>query len=242
MRRGRVRVPRRASQASKAPRVAPPRRAALRRGSSSASSAATTPAVRSPWPPRYLVTLCTTACAPRARGRQRYGVAKVLSTTSLAPPSRAIWATAGRSTRRSRGLLTVSTNTTRGRRLATAAATAAVSVASTRRRRTPALAMMVEQQGLGGPVQVPPGHDRIPRGDPRRQQHPVNRGHPRRERHRPRRPLQRRHRQGQGVGRRRPVAGVDVALGRVGEGPLKTLQALEGEARAGLNPRGHGAP
>ncbi len=83
-------------------------------------------------------------------------MAKVLSTTSLAPPSRAIWATAGRSTRRSRGLLTVSTNTTRGRLPATASATAAVSVASTRRRRTPALAMMVESRVWVAPYRSRP--------------------------------------------------------------------------------------
>ena len=49
-----------------------------------------TPPSTSPWPARYLVTLCTLKCAPNSSGRAISGVAKVLSTTSAAPASRAI--------------------------------------------------------------------------------------------------------------------------------------------------------
>ena len=50
----------------------------------------TTPAVRLPCPPRYLVALWTTMSAPCSSGRQRREVAKVLSTITPIPRSFAI--------------------------------------------------------------------------------------------------------------------------------------------------------
>ena len=46
------------------------------------SSQATTPPITSPWPPRYLVALCSTSRAPCSAGRWSTGVAKVLSASS----------------------------------------------------------------------------------------------------------------------------------------------------------------
>src|SRR5262249_46828352 len=47
-----------------------------------------------PWPPRNLVSECTTMSAPQSIGLQRYGVAKVLSTISGTPALLAILAIA----------------------------------------------------------------------------------------------------------------------------------------------------
>ena len=55
---------------------------------------------------------CTTTSAPSASGRCRYGVAKVLSTTTIAPASCAICATAAMSVIFMSGLLGVSSQTT----------------------------------------------------------------------------------------------------------------------------------
>ena len=41
-----------------------------------------TPPIDVPWPPMNLVAECTTMSAPCSNGRQRYGVAKVESTTN----------------------------------------------------------------------------------------------------------------------------------------------------------------
>ena len=72
----------------------------------------------------YFVVECTTASAPRASGCCRYGEAKVLSTTSSAPASWLISASAARSAMPSSGLVGVSTQTSRAGRAASAARTA----------------------------------------------------------------------------------------------------------------------
>src|SRR5438876_780166 len=81
------------------------------RSASSASCSATTPPTTSEWPPRYFVLECTTTSAPRPSGCCRYGVAKVLSTTTRAPRSCASLATAAMSTTVSSGFVGVSTHT-----------------------------------------------------------------------------------------------------------------------------------
>ena len=53
----------------------------------------TTPPIEVPCPQMNFVAECTTTSAPNSPGRQRYGVAKVLSTSSTAPCSWAIAAT-----------------------------------------------------------------------------------------------------------------------------------------------------
>ena len=56
-----------------------------------------TPPMLLPWPPKNLVALCTTICAPCSIGRHKYGEAKVLSTMSGMPASLAISAMAAMS-------------------------------------------------------------------------------------------------------------------------------------------------
>ena len=101
-----------------------------------AGPATATPPVVSLWPPMYLVAECTTTSAPNSMGRQIAGEAKVESTTSEAPASCAICASAGRSETVIVGLDSVSVKTTRvsGR---TAARTASGSVTSTKSVLTP---------------------------------------------------------------------------------------------------------
>ncbi len=72
----------------------------------------------------YFVVECTTTSAPRASGCCRYGDANVLSTTSSAPDSRAISASALMSATDSSGLVGVSTQTTRAGLIARALRTA----------------------------------------------------------------------------------------------------------------------
>src|SRR6266851_7257649 len=59
----------------------------------------------------YLVALCTTASAPRCSGCCRYGVAKVLSTQTIAPRLCVTSLTASMSTTRSSGLVGDSSHT-----------------------------------------------------------------------------------------------------------------------------------
>ena len=66
-----------------------------------------------PWPPRYLVALCTTMSAPKAKGLHRYGLATVLSITSGSPCSCAMAATGSMSNTLTRGLPSVSPNSAR---------------------------------------------------------------------------------------------------------------------------------
>ena len=114
MRSASVRTPRSTSQASKGPGIAPiefwcaPRRAAM-----PASLVSAAPPTTSLCPPRYLVVECTTTSAPSASGCWRYGVAKVLSTTRIAPARGRARPTAARSQMRSIGFVGVSTHTTR---------------------------------------------------------------------------------------------------------------------------------
>ena len=61
-----------------------------------------------PWPQMNLVAECTTMSAPKSSGRQRYGLAKVLSTTSGMPLSCAIFATVSMSSTSIFGLPSVS--------------------------------------------------------------------------------------------------------------------------------------
>src|ERR1035441_5033698 len=60
-------------------------RPSARSDSACAWPVTTTPPSTSPWPARYLVTLCTLKWAPNSKGRSNSGVANVLSTTSAAP-------------------------------------------------------------------------------------------------------------------------------------------------------------
>jgi hypothetical protein len=65
----------------------------------------------SPWPPKYLVSECTTKSAPSSSGRVATGVAKVESTTTSRTPAwRASPASAAMSPRRMIGLAGVSSH------------------------------------------------------------------------------------------------------------------------------------
>ena len=81
-------------------------------------------------PFRYLVTEWSATSAPRSSGRWKYGVMKVLSTTTLIPRRRARSLTAAMSVSSIMGLVGVSTTTMRvsGRK---ARSTASVSAALT---------------------------------------------------------------------------------------------------------------
>ena len=68
----------------------------------------TTPPMLVPWPPMNFVAECTTMSAPHSIGRQRYGVAKVLSTISGSSRSCAIAATVSMSSTLPPGLPIVS--------------------------------------------------------------------------------------------------------------------------------------
>ena len=65
-----------------------------RRSAIVGSFVAAKPPTTSEWPPRYFVVEWTTMSAPSSSGRWRYGVAKVLSTTTTAPAACAASATA----------------------------------------------------------------------------------------------------------------------------------------------------
>ena len=81
-----MRRPRSASQASSEPGTAPETVRARRSASATFGSRVTsTPASASECPERNLVAECMTRSAPSSRGRSRMGVAKVLSTTRVAP-------------------------------------------------------------------------------------------------------------------------------------------------------------
>src|SRR5215469_2628884 len=80
---------------------------------SSASRRMSAPPTTSLCPPRYFVVECTTTSAPSASGCCRYGEANVLSTTSSAPASWAMSASAAMSAMPSSGLVGVSHHTTR---------------------------------------------------------------------------------------------------------------------------------
>ena len=67
------------------------------------------PPIELPWPPMNLVIEWMTMSAPHSKGRQRYGVAMVLSTISGTPWRRAIAATASRSMTMPPGLARLST-------------------------------------------------------------------------------------------------------------------------------------
>ena len=113
-RRASVFTPRRSSQQSNGEGTAPRafwwKRSCFSRASSLVIRA---PATTSLWPPMYLVALWTTTSAPRCSGCCRYGVAKVLSTQTMAPRPCAISLTASMSTTRSRGLVGDSSQTIR---------------------------------------------------------------------------------------------------------------------------------
>ena len=87
----------------------------------------TAPPTTSLCPPAYFVVLWTTTSAPRAMGVWRYGLAKVLSTTSRAPASCATSARASMSAMPRSGFVGVSTHTIRvsGRRAARTESTSA---------------------------------------------------------------------------------------------------------------------
>ena len=112
-------------------------RPSARSESACGSRVTTTPPSTSPWPARYLVTLCTLKCAPNSRGRASSGVAKVLSTTSAAPTSLAMAATRSISPTRSSGLEMLSITMHPGWASATTARKAARSQMSAKRTLTP---------------------------------------------------------------------------------------------------------
>src|SRR5918999_5055296 len=67
----------------------------------------TAPPTTSEWPPMYLVVEWTTMSAPRDNGFWKYGEAKVLSTATIAPRSRAMAESSATSERVSIGLVGV---------------------------------------------------------------------------------------------------------------------------------------
>ena len=103
-----------ASQASKAPGIAPDCERQRRSASSVAPSRVeTAPSSTSECPQSVLVALITDRSAPSASGCCPSGVASVLSTASSAPAACAASATAARSHTVSRGFAGVSTHTSR---------------------------------------------------------------------------------------------------------------------------------
>ena len=107
-----------AAQHEPARRTGPGRRRATSAGSrgarrSSGRSSRRSRRSTSEWPPRYFVVEWTTTSAPSSSGRCRYGVANVLSTTSIAPTSCAASAAARMSTMFSSGFVGDSIQTMR---------------------------------------------------------------------------------------------------------------------------------
>ena len=84
-----------------------------RRSEIASSFVARNPPTTSEWPPRYFVVECRTTSAPSESGCCRYGVAKVLSTTTRAPTACAASAAARMSTRFSSGFVGDSSQTRR---------------------------------------------------------------------------------------------------------------------------------
>ncbi len=116
MRTASVFTPRRTSQESKGPGTAPSDFCRKRSRSEIVGSlVAANPPTTSEWPPRYFVVECTEMSAPSSSGCWRYGVAKVLSTTTTAPTACAASATTAMSTTLRRGLVGVSIQTRRVR-------------------------------------------------------------------------------------------------------------------------------
>ena len=72
----------------------------------SARSPTITPSITSPWPLRYFDALCQTSWAPCSIGRNRHGVANVLSTSRGTP--RTASASAGTSVTSTSGFVTLS--------------------------------------------------------------------------------------------------------------------------------------
>ena len=106
--------PRRTSQQSNGPGTAPSdfwRNA--RRSEIASSFVARKPPTTSECPPRYFVVECRTTSAPSESGCWRYGVAKVLSTTTSAPTACAASAAARMSTRFRSGFVGDSSQTRR---------------------------------------------------------------------------------------------------------------------------------
>src|SRR5262245_19904366 len=102
MRNGNVRMPREASQLSNGFAFTPYRLDRARILRVNPEGPTTTPAMTSPWPFRYLDTLCHTSVAPCSIGRIRLGVPNVLSTSSGTCPNDAT--IIGRSATSKRGL------------------------------------------------------------------------------------------------------------------------------------------
>ena len=86
---------------------------------------ATTPAIRSEWPPRYLVAEWITASTPCSAARRLIGVAKVTSAARIAPASSAARRAGSMSNTFKVGLVgsSISTTLVRGRSAARQAAT-----------------------------------------------------------------------------------------------------------------------
>ena len=101
--------------------------------SASSSLATSTPAIRSLWPPRYLVAACITMSAPSASGCVSTGEPTVESTASFAPAACAMAAVAAMSVMVHSGLAGVSTHTSLvwpGRMAACTTAGSAMSISS----------------------------------------------------------------------------------------------------------------
>ena len=103
-RSARVLAPRMARKASSVPGVAPVNSRDFLRACQSASSfVVATPASKSEWPPMNLVADCRDTVAPNLSGCWFKGVAKVLSTATIAPGLRGAAQTASRSATVSNG-------------------------------------------------------------------------------------------------------------------------------------------
>jgi hypothetical protein len=116
MRTASVLIPRSTSQQSNGPGTAPSDFCRnCNRSATVGSLVAAKPPTTSECPPRYFVVECTTMSAPSSSGRCRYGVAKVLSTTTIAPAACAASAAARMSITFRRGFVGVSSQTMRVR-------------------------------------------------------------------------------------------------------------------------------
>ena len=116
-RKGRVRIERMSSQASKLPITAPAswRSMAIACQCESAGAlVAKTPAKTSEWPLIPLVAECMTISAPKSKARVKIGVAAVASTTSRPPAAWVASATSAISVVRSHGFEGVSIKTKSG--------------------------------------------------------------------------------------------------------------------------------
>ena len=105
MRSASVFMPRSSSHAACGSRIAPSTPTSSRIGFTASAEPDTVPAIRSLWPPRYLVALWITRSAPSASGRWFTGEAKVESMITATPRSCATRTASGTSITRRYGLV-----------------------------------------------------------------------------------------------------------------------------------------